>query len=965
MDTTQTDRSLALMKGLNEALSSLQSGQYDNQALQASLIRLASLFGSEHICLLEVASADAATLHPLISCWHRDQDWQSYPYNNNSDQRGLVLAPEQIAHLSAGKLLSLSMESAQLSELLHNQTGPTVWLYFIPVLPGKQLDTSLCLLLDQEEEPIWTEADNTILITYANALGSWLDIYRADAALTQSGMATTLTDILLLNRKIVTTIPDQIFIIDLHNQTNLYSNRPVFLGYDLSLIENPFEFFQKLIHPDDFGPAFENFFEKLFAATDDEIIESEYRMFTKEGEVIWFNERVKVFKRDENEQVWQYLVLLQDVTARTLALQAEEESQRRYRNFVTYSSDGIYYMNCGKPIPIDLPVEEQVSMYYEHGFIEEANPVIAKMYGLASEQELIGQRIYDLHKGEHFEKNQQSFVDFVHNGYRIVDVETIESDKNGRLLYFLNNAVGMITDGKLLGIWGTQQNITDRKEAEQAKKESDLLFRSLYEINPLGVAISDWKGTILRTNDVFHHMLGYTPGELTGVSYIDITHPDEVAREVKQFREIIRTRPPSVSFEKRYMHKHGQVVWATVNMSFLYTDDGKIRFVIAMVEDVTESRKIRLALEQSESLQNAILNTLPDLKFRIDKDGHYIGYYPSPDDQDELLVSAEKFLGKQISEFMPTYISDAILKNIEQAIASREVQQLEYALPINGELRYYEARINAINDEEVIAVVRNVSERTWAQTQLREKVRELDIKNRQLKKYIDSNMQLENFAYIASHDLREPLRTMGTFAQLLQKRFGEQLDETANTYIDFIVDGSLNMNNLIEDLLTFSRVETQEGDRENINLPKLLDQVIHNLRDVVEANQATIDIRTLPPSLYANPTKVKQLFQNLLVNAIKFRQPDIPPHIIIDSSNLGSYWQFSIQDNGIGIDPDFHEKIFLLFKKLHTRQDFQGTGLGLAICKKIVEQLGGDIWVESRPQAGSTFFFTVRTPPSL
>ena len=221
-------------------------------------------------------------------------------------------------------------------------------------------------------------------------------------------------------------------------------------------------------------------------------------------------------------------------------------------------------------------------------------------------------------------------------------------------------------------------------------------------------------------------------------------------------------------------------------------------------------------------------------------------------------------------------------------------------------------------------------------------------------------MQLENFAYIASHDLREPLRTMGTFAQLLQKKYGNTLDETANTYLNFVVDGAKNMNNLIEDLLTYSRIETQEDPREKIMLPALLQEIKSGLKKTIEENRAEIEFIDIPPVIEANPTRLKQLIQNLLANAIKFRKQDVPPKICFNCTDLGSYWQFSVEDNGIGIDPEFHDKIFLLFKKLHSRKEFKGTGLGLAICRKVVEQLGGEIWLESEVGKGATFIFTIK-----
>ncbi|PHN01948.1 PAS domain S-box protein [Flavilitoribacter nigricans] len=769
----------------------------------------------------------------------------------------------------------------------------------------------------------------------------------------------SISDAQLLNRKIVTTIPDHVFIIDLHDHSNLYSNRSNFLGYSLENIDDPFEFFQQLIHPDDIGPAFENFFEKLSGAADDDIIESEYRMYTKTGEVVWFNERVKVFKRDKQGAVWQYLNILQDITNRKKAQAAEEKSKERYKNFVTYSTDGIYYMNCGVPIDTRLTTDEQLKLYYDNAYIEDANPAIAQMYNLEQEGDLIGATVMELHQGEHFEINQRSFLDFIKNGYRVEHIETIETTADGNKRYFQNSAVGDIVNGKLIGIWGTQQDITAKREAEIARHESDILFRNLFEKNPLGVAISDASGKLLRCNQRFAQMLGYDLDEMHQMTFMDITHPEEIDQEWKTVGEAMEKQMSLMVMEKRYIHREGHIVWANINMSLWYNEDKSLRLAMGMIEDITEKRKIRLKLEENEAFQKAILSTLPDLKFRISKDGVYLDHYSSPNDDQDLLVPPQAFLGKNVFEVLPDYLANATLINIKKAIETKQLHSFEYMLPIRGNMFHFEIRINAINENEVIAIVRNVSERNWAQVELKNKVRELDDKNRQLKDYIDSNMQLENFAYIASHDLREPLRTMGTFAQLLEKKYADQLDSTAKTYIDFVVQGSRNLNNLIEDLLVYSRIQMQENRLEIIDLPELLQEVTSGLKESIEEQNATIQFHGIPAEVTANPNRLKQLFQNLMANAIKFKKQNVPVEVQVNCRDLGDSLEFEIKDNGIGIDEEFHEKIFLLFKKLHSRKDFQGTGLGLAICKKVVEQMRGEIWLESIPNEGSSFFFTM------
>ncbi len=219
-----------------------------------------------------------------------------------------------------------------------------------------------------------------------------------------------------------------------------------------------------------------------------------------------------------------------------------------------------------------------------------------------------------------------------------------------------------------------------------------------------------------------------------------------------------------------------------------------------------------------------------------------------------------------------------------------------------------------------------------------------------------SNRELEQFAYVASHDLQEPLRMVSSFAQLLEKRYKGELDDDADDFIEFIVEGAQRMKDLIDDLLTFSRLHTASREFRPTNMNKVLDDVLLSIRPSVEAEKATITYDDLP-TVQCDPSQLRQLFQNLISNAIKFH--DLPPEIHISAGEFPGEWRFGVSDNGIGIHPDHQDKIFDVFKRLHSREEYEGTGIGLSICKRIVEIHGGNIWAESKPGEGSTFYFTI------
>ena len=262
----------------------------------------------------------------------------------------------------------------------------------------------------------------------------------------------------------------------------------------------------------------------------------------------------------------------------------------------------------------------------------------------------------------------------------------------------------------------------------------------------------------------------------------------------------------------------------------------------------------------------------------------------------------------------------------------------------------------------VIGILEDITHEKKIEAQLREKIRELDEKNRKLSEYIDSNLQLENFAYFASHDLKEPLRTIGSFAQLLNRRYRNQLDQSALEYLDFIVGGVQNMNRLINDLLVYARVSRIQLEKEAVNPRILIREIKQRLNQVIHDSNVTIEIGDMPEWIYGYHTNLQQLFQNLITNAIKFRSRERPAWVRIEGKSKEGMWEFAVHDNGIGMEAQFHEQIFNMFRKLHSRTEFEGTGIGLALCKKVVEQHQGSISVDSIPGEGTTFRFTLEIP---
>ena len=247
----------------------------------------------------------------------------------------------------------------------------------------------------------------------------------------------------------------------------------------------------------------------------------------------------------------------------------------------------------------------------------------------------------------------------------------------------------------------------------------------------------------------------------------------------------------------------------------------------------------------------------------------------------------------------------------------------------------------------ILITMQDITEQKRAEQELARRAEELS----------RSNTELEQFAYIASHDLQEPLRMVSSYCQMLQRRYHDKLDSDATEFIDFAVSGAKQMQALINDLLLYSRVGTQEKRFAETDCNAVLDQVKKNLRMAIDESQAVVKHDPLPIAV-ADDSQLVQLFQNLIGNAIKFKGEETP-EICVEAESRNGDWVFSVADNGVGIDADFEERIFVIFQRLHTKSEYPGTGIGLSICKKIVERHGGRIWVDSQPGKGSKFYFTL------
>ncbi len=266
------------------------------------------------------------------------------------------------------------------------------------------------------------------------------------------------------------------------------------------------------------------------------------------------------------------------------------------------------------------------------------------------------------------------------------------------------------------------------------------------------------------------------------------------------------------------------------------------------------------------------------------------------------------------------------------------------ALNILEDFEDEKRKVEAVN----MNLRREVAERAAAEHALQDKTDAL----------ARSNDELEQFAYVASHDLQEPLRMVSSYVQLFEKRYADQVDAQSQKYINYAVEGAKRMQSLIGGLLEYSRVGRVDEPFATVDTSAALDQALLNLRSTLDESRAAVTRGPLP-TVNGNAGRLAQVFQNLIGNAIKFRRPAVAPAVHVSATPHRKEWLFAVRDNGIGIDPQYMDRIFVIFQRLHTRAEYPGTGIGLSICKKVVERHGGRIWVESQPGAGATFQFTL------
>jgi len=497
------------------------------------------------------------------------------------------------------------------------------------------------------------------------------------------------------------------------------------------------------------------------------------------------------------------------------------------------------------------------------------------------------------------------------------------------------------------------QDITEREEADEALRSARSYLESLFDYARAPIIVWDASGKITRFNHAFERLTGYAAKEVIGREF-EILFPTNT-KEVSLGR-IKKTLTGEFwgSVEIHILRNDGSIRTVLWNSANVYAEDGKtLVATIAQGQDITERKRVEDALHVTEARFDQLAKQSNTVTWEADTDGIFT--YVSNVSESVWGYRPDELVGKK-------HFYDLVVEAERESIKSRAIEMLKHRERFAGLEHAVQTKDGRTVWDSTSGIPLLNADGTLrgyqgSDTDITERKRSEDRLRLLVSKLSAANRDLSQFAYVASHDMQEPLRMISSYLQLLSKRYSGHIDKDADEFINYAVDGANRLQRMIIDLLTYSRIGTRGRAFVETDVGVVLNLALTNLKIAIEASHAKITYANMP-TVKADEVQLLQLFQNLIENAVKFRS-DEPPAIHVSAERGEGEWVFSVKDNGIGIDPKYQNRLFVVFQRLHSAAKYPGTGIGLALCKRIVERLGGRIWVESELGKGSTFRFTI------
>ncbi len=730
---------------------------------------------------------------------------------------------------------------------------------------------------------------------------------------------------------------------DLQNDV-LFWSKEVYkiFGIEESSFSSKFSSFFQFVHPDD---ADEFHKQKEEAIKGERPVYHEHRIITPSGEVKYVIQKGAIIKNDAGETI-RAEGTVQDVTESKLAQEALKLNEEQL-NLIYNSTAGIIFL---------LGVEDNGESFR---FISMNNAGLNTI-GVTEEQ-LFNKPVQEVIPEPSLSLVLQKYKEAVQSGKQVVWEEETP--------YPTGTKTGIVTvtpihnsEGICIRLVGSVNDITELKQIERSLAISQQEYKSLFDQNPDAVYSLDMQGRFTSFNPGLEKLLECSREEIEKAeTFVPFCHPDDLEKTMQHFIKVQLGEPQS--YEVRAITVKGHQKYLSIsNMPIVV--NGEITGVYGIAKDVTSEQlalaQLELSNEQYEYATKATNDAIWDWDLvtnRVVRAG--TGFHNMFGYSEREANADDAFWTKKVH---PDDLENVLQKR-QMVFADRKQDfwEDEYRfLRRNGAYAYVYDRGFIFRDREgvpvrMIGATKDITEQKLSEQQLKELYGKLEVRASQLQ---NSNTELERFAYIASHDLQEPLRMVSSFLQLLQKKYQDSIDDRGQEYIRFAVDGSVRMKRLINDLLDYSRVSTRQQQLEKVDMQVVINEVLQNLSLQIEEKKAAIEVGKMPILTRADKTQMVQLLQNLVGNALKY-SGEKPAIVKIAAKDEENEWLFTVQDNGIGFEQKFAEKIFVIFQRLHSKTEYSGTGIGLAICKKIIDRHGGSIRVESEPGKGSVFYFTI------
>ena len=676
-------------------------------------------------------------------------------------------------------------------------------------------------------------------------------------------------------------------------------------------------------------------------------------IFKRKDGSLFKGEVTSTFFTDEDKILKTHSVI-RDISDRQIAEESLQESERKWRTLFE-----------ALPVGVSVLDKERNVVYY--------NPSLGKILGL-SKDDLISKRFVN-RKYVYSDMNELSFDEIpsnkAFNERKLVHEEIGVIKEDNSIIWTMVSATPLPFSD--LSVIIVTSDITARKNVEEDLKRHAALLDVSYE------AIFSWnfEDGILSWNQGAETLYGYDKKESIGLN----SHNLLKTEFPMDFDEFIKKLKINKIWSGELVHtrKDGKRIIVESRLQLIEENSGE-KVVIETNRDITDRKKSEIKLKQTlDNLEEIVEERTKELELANDYNRNLIETSLDPlvtigpdgkiTDVNKATEKVTGYLrGELVSNDFADYFTepDKAKKGYKQVFKYGLVR--DYPLEIrhkNGTLTPVLYNASVYRDEfgkvvGVFAAARDITERKKAEKELREYWENLEeevkLRTEELAK---SNADLEQFAYVASHDLREPLRMITAFLQLLDRRYSGQLDSDAREFINFAVDGAKRLDKMIIDLLEYSRIANKEMMFSEVDFEKVMDQVNLNLNVIIYENNAEVTYEYLPKNIMADENQMIILFQNLVGNAIKYRSNE-KPKIHISAQKEKKFFIFKVEDNGIGMDSKYLERIFTIFQRLHTHNEYEGSGIGLSIAQRIVHQHGGEIWAESEQGKGSTFFFTIK-----